>query len=57
MAETLRNAGDADASLRALDALRDHVETLSQKLSDLKRNVSTNPVQQAGYSSGDVELF
>lgn len=57
MAETLRNAGDGESALRALDALRDHVEMLSQKLGDLKRNVRTNPVQQAGYSSGDVELF
>jgi magnesium-transporting ATPase (P-type) len=42
---------------RALDALRDHVETLSQKLSSLKQSVNHNPVRQTGYSSGDVELF
>lgn len=57
MASVLSNASDSASAVQALDALRDHVETLSQKLTTFKQNVNHNPVRQTGYSSGEVELF
>ena len=57
MAVALGNTGDPDATMRTLDTLREHVDTLSQKLMALKKGVDHNPVRQTGYSSGDVELF
>ena len=57
LAATLRGAGDAQATIGKLDALREHVDILAQKLSDLKHGVNNNPVLQSGFSSGDVELF
>jgi len=57
MALALGNTGDPDATMRTLDTLREHVDTLSQKLMTLKKGVDHNPVRQTGYSSGDVELF
>jgi methyl-accepting chemotaxis protein len=57
MAVALLNTGDPEATMRTLDTLREHVDTLSQKLMTLKKGVDHNPVRQTGYSSGDVELF
>lgn len=57
MAVALGNTGDPEATMRTLDTLREHVDTLSQKLMALKKGVDHNPVRQTGYSSGDVELF
>jgi len=57
MAEVLRATGDPEATLRALDALREHVDQLAQKLVTLKKGVDNSPVSQTGYASGDVELF
>lgn len=44
-------------TLRTLVALREHFEPLGQKLITLNKGVDSNPVSQAGYASGDVELF
>jgi methyl-accepting chemotaxis protein len=57
MAVALRNTSDPEATMRTLDTLREHVDTVSQKLMTLKKGVDHNPVRQTGYSSGDVELF
>ena len=57
MAVALRDTSDPLSTVRTLDALRDHVDSLSQKLITLKKGVDHNPVRQTGYSSGDVELF
>ena len=57
MASVLNDVGDPEHAVQALDALRDHIEALSQKLSNLKQEVDHNPVRQTGYASGDVELF
>ena len=57
MVSLLNDMSDPESTVKAIDALRDHVETLSQKLNTLKQNVNHNPVRQTGYSSGDVELF
>lgn len=57
LALVLRDSSDPAGTLRALDAIREHVELLSQKLSTLKQGVSNNPVSQTGFASGDVELF
>lgn len=57
MALALKNTSDPDAALRMLDNLREHVDTLSQKLNALKQGVNNNPVSQTGYDSGEVELF
>jgi methyl-accepting chemotaxis protein len=57
MAQVLSDSSDPAGAVVKLDALRDHVETLSQKLITLKKAVNHNPVLQAGYASGDVELF
>lgn len=57
MAQVLHNSGDAEQSMRALAEIRQHVEQVSGRLADLKRGVERNPVAQAKYASGDVELF
>lgn len=57
MAAALRDTSDPLNTVRTLDALREHVDSLSQKLITLKKGVDHNPVRQTGYSSGDVELF
>ena len=57
LAETLADTADTEAAIRTLNSLREHVDVLAQKLSDLKQSVDNNPVQQGGFSSGDVELF
>ena len=57
MAAALRDTSDPLNTVRTLDALREHVDSLSQKLITLKNCVDHNPVRQTGYSSGDVELF
>jgi methyl-accepting chemotaxis protein len=57
MAAALRDTSDPLSTVRTLDALRDHIDSLSQKLITLKKGVDHNPVRQTGYSSGDVELF
>jgi methyl-accepting chemotaxis protein len=57
LAEVFRDSGDPEAKLRALDALREHVGQLPQKLLILKNGVDNNPVSQTGYVSGGVELF
>jgi methyl-accepting chemotaxis protein len=57
MAAALRDTSDPLSTVRTLDALREHVDSLSQKLITLKKGVDHNPVRQTGYSSGDVELF
>ena len=57
MAQVLSDSSDPAGAVVKLDALRDHVETLSQKLITLKKGVDHNPVRQTGYSSGEVELF
>lgn len=58
MALALRDTSDDPAgALRTMAALREHVDQLSHKLSALKQGVDNNPVSQAGYASGDIELF
>lgn len=57
MAVALRDTSDPAGAMRTLDALREHVDTLSQKLVTLKKGIDHNPVRQTGYSSGEVELF
>lgn len=57
MASALQDVRDPEATMRTLDALREHVDKVSQKLSTLKQGVDHNPVRQSGYDSGDVELF
>lgn len=57
MATVLRETRDPVGAVQALDALREHVEQLSQKMTTLKLGVDKNPVGQTAYASGDVELF
>ncbi len=57
LSAALRDTADPEAALRLMQSLSEHVEQLSEKLSELKRSVSNNPVQQSSFSSGDVELF
>ncbi|MBS1159926.1 MAG: chemotaxis sensory transducer [Proteobacteria bacterium] len=57
LVSVLRDTGDPLTTMRALDALREHVDQLAQKLLVLKKGVGNNPVSQTGYASGDVELF
>lgn len=57
MAAALRDSNDPAKTMQTLDMLKEHVDTLSQKLMALKKTVVHNPVRQTGYSSGDVELF
>lgn len=53
----LQNVTDAENTLRTLASVRDHVSALTIKLAPLKQGVEKNPVSQAGFTSGDVELF
>lgn len=57
MADVLRDTADPAGTVQALDALREHVDQLSNKLVTLKQGVDNNPVSQTGYASGDIELF
>jgi methyl-accepting chemotaxis protein len=57
LVDVLRDTSDPASTVCAIDAIREHVEILSQKLSALKQGVDNNPVSQTGYASGDVELF
>jgi len=57
MAVALRDTSDPAGTMRTLDALREHVDTLAQKLITLKKGIDHNPVRQTGYASGEVELF
>lgn len=57
LAVALRNTGDPAGALRTLDAIREHIDLLSQKLNALKLGASNSPVSQTGFASGDVELF
>lgn len=57
MAEALKDTANPADTLRTLAVVREHVEQLSQKLVPLKQGVERNPVSQAGFASGDVELF
>lgn len=57
MASVLRDTRDPAGAVHALDALREHVDQLAQKLVTLKMGVDKNPVGQTAYASGDVELF
>lgn len=57
MAATLRDTRDPFEALRALEAIRGHVDLLSEKLGTLKQGIRNNPVSQTGFASGEVELF
>lgn len=57
MAFALRDTSNPEMVLKTLVGLRDHVDQLSLKLAALKKGVDNNPVSQAGFSSGDIELF
>lgn len=57
MAAILSNSTDAGVQVLALNELRTHVETLSDKLAQLKLQVIHNPVKQNSFASGEVELF
>lgn len=57
LAGVLRDSAGPEATLRALDALRQQVDQLAQKLVSLNKGVDNNPVSQTGYASGDIELF
>jgi len=50
-------SGDPDAAKRLLEDLCQHIDQLAKRLGDFKRNANANPVQQASYASGAVELF
>lgn len=57
MASVLRDTRDPAGTVDALDALREHVDQLAEKLGALKKGVEKNPVAQTAFASGDVELF
>ena len=57
LAEILRDSGDAREVLSALSALQAHVAGLGEKMIALNRGVSNSPVSQAGFASGEIELF
>lgn len=57
MASVLRNGENPENTIKVLDSLRVHVDTLAEKLNALNKGVAHNPVRQTGFDSGDVELF
>lgn len=57
LAAALSDTTDPVSTLRALSAIREHVDLLAEKMNILKQGVSKNPVSQSGFASGGVELF
>ena len=57
LAAVLRDTSDPASTLRALGAIREHVDLLAEKMSTLQQRVSKNPVSQSGFASGGIELF
>ena len=57
MALALRENKDPETTMQVLNSLREHIDTLAEKLNALKQGVDHNPVRQTGYDSGEVELF
>ena len=57
MALALKESNDPETTMQVLNSLREHLDTLAEKLNALKQGVDHNPVRQSGYDSGDVELF
>lgn len=56
LANALVNGGAAD-TMNLLAAICRHVDQISQKMSTISQKVDNNPVSQAGFPSGEVELF
>lgn len=57
VAQILHENDQPGAALSQLQALEVQVDLLHQKLEGLKGELEKGPAQQAGYSSGGVELF
>ena len=57
MALALKESNDPETTMQVLNSLREHLDTLAEKLNALKQGVDHNPVRQTGYDSGEVELF
>ncbi len=49
--------GDGQQTLRQLADICARVDQISQKMSTISQRVENNPVNQTGFSSGEVELF
>ena len=49
--------GDGQQTLRRLADICARVDQISQKMSTISQRVENNPVNQTGFSSGEVELF
>lgn len=56
LASALVSGGAAD-TMNLLAAICSHVDQISQKMSTISQKVDNNPVSQAGFASGEVELF
>lgn len=56
LANALVNGGAVD-TMNLLSAICSHVDQISQKMSTISQKVDNNPVSQAGFASGEVELF
>lgn len=57
LAAALESAALSDNAAGQLQHLAEHVEALAQRLGQSRQNLNENPVKQAAYASGDVELF
>lgn len=57
LADRLNDNSDPAASVRRVSELREQLAVLFRKLDQFQVGNDNNPERQAGYSSGDVELF
>ena len=57
IARVLQKGVDLPETLTALEAIGSHIGQISQKISVISQKVDNNPVNQTGFTSGEVELF
>lgn len=57
MANVMNDTSNPAAALAALSEICLHVDQISQKMGVISQKVNNNPVNQTGFTSGEVELF
>ena len=55
IARVLQKGVDLPETLTALEAIGSHIGQISQKISVISQKVDNNPVNQTGFTSGEVE--
>ncbi len=57
MANVMNDTANPAAALAALSEICLHVDQISHKMGVISQKVNNNPVNQTGFTSGEVELF